>query len=154
MWVENNHKLITCTKCGHVNEISEEQIKLILAESQAEFDNQLQAARDAGRKDGEKIIARGRQYGTVYFDLEKASEVKYKKGDDIPEGKKVGDVKTEAKDPWKDNDFVEYDKLDENTIIGWVKANLGDDEVKSLEDEIARQIDAQENPTTGKGKPW
>ena len=105
-------------------------------------------------KDGEKIIARGRQYGTVYFDLEKASEVKYKKGDDIPEGKKVGDVKTEAKDPWKDNDFVEYDKLDENTIIGWVKANLGDDEVKSLEDEIARQIDAQENPTTGKGKPW
>ena len=105
-------------------------------------------------KDGEKIIARGRQYGTVYFDLEKVSEVKYKKGDDIPEGKKVGDVKTEAKDPWKDNDFVEYDKLDENTIIGWVKANLGDDEVKSLEDEIARQIDAQKKPTKGQGKPW
>ena len=50
--------------------------------------------------------------------------------------------------------FVEYDKLDEDTIVGWVKAKLGDDKVKSVEDGIASQIDAQENPTTGKGKPW
>ena len=50
--------------------------------------------------------------------------------------------------------FVEYDKLDEDTVVGWVKAELGDDYVKSVEDGIANQIDAQENPTTGKGKPW
>ena len=42
----------------------------------------------------------------------------------------------------------------EDVVIGWVKAKLGDDEVKSIEDGIANQIDAQENPTTGKGKPW
>jgi len=49
---------------------------------------------------------------------------------------------------------VEYNKLDEDTVIGWVKAKLGDDKVKSIEDSIADIIDAKENPTTGKGKPW
>ena len=105
-------------------------------------------------KDGKKVIYAGSNYGSIAVDSDKVSEIKYKDGDDIPEGKKVGDVKTEAKDPWKDNAFVAYDKLDENTVVGWVKAKLGDDEVKAMEDGIASQIDAQENPATGKGKPW
>jgi hypothetical protein len=105
-------------------------------------------------KDGKKVTYSGGAYGQIGVDSDKVSEAKYKDGDDIPEGKKVGDVKTEAKDPWKDNAFVEYDKLDEDTVVGWVKAKLGNDEVKSIEDGIANQIDAQENPTTGKGKPW
>ena len=50
--------------------------------------------------------------------------------------------------------FVEYDKLDEDTVIGWVKSKLGEEQVKSIEDAIASQIDSQENPTSGKGKPW
>ena len=105
-------------------------------------------------KDGKKVTYSGRSYGSIGVDSDKISEEKYKDGDDIPEGKKVGDVKIEDKDPWKDNAFVAYDKLDEDTVIGWVKASLGDDEVKSIEDNIANQIDAQENPITGKGKPW
>ena len=105
-------------------------------------------------KDGEKVTYSGSSHGSIGVDSDKVSEVKYKDGDNIPEGKKVGDVKTEAKDPWKDNAFVEYDKLDEDTVVGWVKASLGDDEVKAIEDEVVGQIDAQENPTTGKGKPW
>ena len=105
-------------------------------------------------KDGEKVTYSGRNYGSIEVDSDKVSEEKYKDGDNIPEGKKIGDVKTEAKDPWKDNAFVAYDKLDEDTVVGWVKASLGDDEVKSIEDGIESQIDAQENPTTGKGKPW
>jgi hypothetical protein len=105
-------------------------------------------------KDGEKVTYSGRNYGSIEVDSDKVSEVKYKDGDDIPEGKKVGDVKIEAKDPWKDNAFVAYDKLDEDTVVGWVKASLGDEQVKSVEDGIANEIDAQENPTTGKGKPW
>jgi hypothetical protein len=105
-------------------------------------------------KDGEKVTYSGNDYNYIGVDSDKISEEKYKDGDDIPEGKKVGDVKTEAKDPWKDNAFVAYDKLDEDTVIGWVKAKLGDDKVKSIEDAIANQIDAKENPTTGKGKPW
>lgn len=50
--------------------------------------------------------------------------------------------------------FVEYDKLDEDTVVGWVKAKLGDDKVKSIKDGIANEIDVKENPTRGKGKPW
>jgi hypothetical protein len=105
-------------------------------------------------KDGEKVTYSGRSYGQVGVNSDKVSEAKYKDGDDIPEGKKVGDVKIEAKDPWKDNAFVAYDKLDEDTVVGWVKAKLGDEQVKSVEDGIANEIDAKENPTTGKGKPW
>ena len=105
-------------------------------------------------KNGEKVTYSGGTYGQIGVDSDKVSETKYKDGDDIPEGKKVGDVKIEAKDPWKDNAFVAYDKLDEDTVVGWVKASLGDDKVKSIEDGIANQIDAQENPTQGKGKPW
>jgi len=79
---------------------------------------------------------------------------------------KVGDVKTpavpavpgvEAKDPWANVDFVEYDKLTEDLVIGWVKTILGDDKVKEIEDNVAAQIDAQENPpapTEGSGVPW
>ena len=105
-------------------------------------------------KDGEKVTYSGSSYGSVGADSDKVSEVKYKDGDDIPEDKKVGDVKIEAKDPWKDNAFVEYDKLDEDTVIGWVKSKLGEEQVKSIEDGIASQIDSQENPTRGKCKPW
>ena len=37
--------------------------------------------------------------------------------------------------------FVAYDKLDEDTVVGWVKASLGDEQVKSIEDGIANEID-------------
>ena len=76
---------------------------------------------------------------------------------------KVGDIKTpaveaaEAKDPWASVDFVEYDKLTEDVVIGWVKTELGEDIVKVKEDTIAAQISAQENPpatTKGNGVPW
>ena len=75
-------------------------------------------------KDGEKVTYSGRNYGQAALDTSDLSS------------------------------FVEYNKLDEDTVVGWVKANLGDDGVKSIEDSIANQIDAQENPTQGKGKPW
>jgi hypothetical protein len=76
---------------------------------------------------------------------------------------KVGDIKTpaveavEAKDPWSNVDFVEYDDLTEDVVIGWVKSALGEERVKQIEDDITAQIDAQENPpaaTKGSGVPW
>ena len=75
-------------------------------------------------KDGEKVTYTGRNYGQAGLDTSDLSS------------------------------FVEYDKLDEDTVVGWVKAKLGDDKVKSIEDGIASQIDKQKNPTQGKGKPW
>jgi len=76
---------------------------------------------------------------------------------------KVGDIKTpavkavKAKDPWASVDFVEYDKLTEDVVIGWVKTELGEDIVKVKEDTIAAKIDEEENPpaaTEGNGVPW
>ena len=75
-------------------------------------------------KDGEKVTYSGGSYGQVWLDTSDLSS------------------------------FVAYDKLDEDTVVGWVKAKLGDEQVKSVEDGIANEIDAKENPTTGKGKPW
>ena len=53
--------------------------------------------------------------------------------------------------------FIAYDSLTQDTVIGWVKAGLGEDGVKVKEDNIAAQIYAQENPpaaTEGNGVPW
>mgnify|MGYP003626632283 FL=1 len=75
-------------------------------------------------KDGEKVTYSGRSYGQTGLDTSDLSS------------------------------FVAYDKLDEDTVVKWVKASLGDEQVKSVEDGIANQIDAKENPTQGKGKPW
>ena len=101
----------------------------------------------------------------ISFDLEiieGVEEALYTKDDKMLENisAKVGDVKVakvEAKDPWSSVDFVEYDKLTEDVVIGWVKSALGEDRVKQIEDDITAQIDAQENPPAaieGYGVPW
>ena len=102
---------------------------------------------------------------SISFDVETVEaveEVLYTKDDKMLENvaAKIGDVKiakVEAKNPWASVDFVEYDKLTEDVVIGWVKAGLGEDGVKAKEDNIAAQIDAKENPpaaTEGNGVPW
>lgn len=40
--------------------------------------------------------------------------------------------------------FVEYEKLDNETIIGWLKSIL---DIDAMEENIAKQIDLIENPT-------
>ena len=111
-----------------------------------------------------------KEYKSIYVNylnldseiVEAVEEVLYTKDDKMLENisAKVGDVKVakvEAKNPWSSVDFVEYDKLTEDVVIGWVKSALGEDRVKQIEDNIAAQIDAQENPpaaTEGSGVPW
>jgi len=63
---------------------------------------------------------------SISFDvetIEAVEEVLYTKDDKMLENisAKVGDVKVakvEAKDPWASVDFVEYDKLTEDVVIG------------------------------------
>ena len=116
-------------------------------------------------------------YGYLNIDLEiveavdeipEVPEVLYTDKDTLLVDKavKVGDVKipavpavpaVKAKNPWASVDFVEYDDLTEDVVIGWVKSALGEERVKQIEDDIAAQIDAQENPpaaTEGSGVPW
>tara|TARA_R100001082_G_C4363344_1_gene160498 strand:+ start:173 stop:622 length:450 start_codon:yes stop_codon:yes gene_type:complete len=118
----------------------------------------------SSKKVDDKTYSTSETYGISFNTdiVEAVEEVLYTKDDKMLENisAKVGDVKVakvEAKNPWSSVDFVEYDKLTEDTVIGWVKAGLGEDGVKAKEDSIAAKIDAQENPpadTEGSGVPW
>tara|TARA_R100001086_G_C11836925_1_gene258084 strand:- start:35 stop:523 length:489 start_codon:yes stop_codon:yes gene_type:complete len=122
-------------------------------------------------------IYKGIYVGSIIHDLEiveavdkipEVPEVLYTDKDTLLVDKavKVGDVKTpavpavpavKAKNPWASVDFVEYDNLTEDIVVGWIKNILGDDKVKEIEDNLASQIDAQVNPpaaTEGNGVPW
>tara|TARA_R100000329_G_scaffold9505_1_gene10786 strand:+ start:110 stop:598 length:489 start_codon:yes stop_codon:yes gene_type:complete len=122
-------------------------------------------------QDGSKETIKKDYSGIQNFDLEITEGVEgkdavlYTDKDTLLVDKavKVGDIKTpaveavEAKNPWASVDFVEYDKLTEDIVVGWIKNILGDDKVKEIEDNIAAQIDAQINPpaaTKGSGVPW
>jgi hypothetical protein len=54
--------------------------------------------------------------------------------------------------PYVDGDFLPYNELTEDIVIGWVKSALTDPGVASYEDAAAQ---LQAPPTTGyKGLPW
>ncbi len=53
-----------------------------------------------------------------------------------------------------DSDFIDYEDLTENVVVGWVKASLGADEVTRIEEGIAAQIAESKAPTTASGLPW
>ena len=71
-------------------------------------------------------------------------------GENIYSGRCYGTVGLAA----PGDSFTPYSDITEETAIGWCKAALGDDEVASLEANVANQIDQQKNPTTGEGVPW
>ena len=53
-------------------------------------------------------------------------------------------------DPSSD-DFVPYESLTEEIVLGWVKAALG---VEGIESALASQIEAQKTPAQIAGMPW
>jgi len=52
------------------------------------------------------------------------------------------------------SDFVAYDKLDEATVLGWVKTTLGTDEVTAIEKTLEDNIALINTPVTATGKPF
>ena len=50
--------------------------------------------------------------------------------------------------------FVAYDSLDQDTVIGWVTAGIGEEQVQTMKDSLQSQIDADKNPTSADGLPW
>jgi len=50
--------------------------------------------------------------------------------------------------------FIPYDNLTEADVIGWVQAEMGDEQVAAHEANVAAQIEAQKNPTQASGVPW
>ena len=47
-----------------------------------------------------------------------------------------------------------YADLDEATVIGWVKAALGEDRVAEVHAALEAELSEQATPTTGTGVPW
>ena len=52
------------------------------------------------------------------------------------------------------SDFVAYDKLDEATVLGWVKTSIGTDGVTAIEKVIDDNIAIINTPVTATGKPF
>ena len=52
------------------------------------------------------------------------------------------------------SDFVAYDKLDEATVLGWVKTAIGTDDVTSIEKTLEDNIALINTPVTATGKPF
>ena len=47
--------------------------------------------------------------------------------------------------------YVPYDQLTEQQVVGWVQESLGKDTVEAS---LAAQIEAQKNPVQESGLPW
>ena len=52
------------------------------------------------------------------------------------------------------SDFVAYDKLDEATVLNWVKTLIGTDGVTAIEKVIDDNIAIINTPVTATGKPF
>ena len=52
------------------------------------------------------------------------------------------------------SDFVAYDKLDEATVLNWVKTLIGTDGVTAIEKVIDANIAILNTPVTATGKPF
>ena len=66
-------------------------------------------------------------------------------------GSSYGTQGLPAPDP---SNFVEWDNLDEFTVLSWTTNEMGDEQVASIESGIDAQIAEQANPTNGTGVPW
>ena len=49
------------------------------------------------------------------------------------------------------DDFVAYDSLTEEVVMGWVHAEVDQDATEAA---LTANIEAQKNPVTGSGMPW
>lgn len=48
-------------------------------------------------------------------------------------------------------DYVPFEQLTQEQVIGWVQESLGKD---TVEEALASQIEAQKNPVSESGLPW
>lgn len=60
-----------------------------------------------------------------------------------------GTVAFEQRDPL-DPDFIPFDDLTEEVVVGWVLEKIGDE----TEEKLNAQMNALKNPTSASGLPW
>jgi hypothetical protein len=51
----------------------------------------------------------------------------------------------------EDMDYVPYEQLTQEQVVGWVQESLGKD---TVEEALTAQIESQKNPVTLSGTPW
>jgi len=73
------------------------------------------------------------------------------KGIDGSEEKLRATGEVELKKP---ETLIPYKDLTESTVLGWVKAALGTEEVARVEKWLEDEIALINTPVTGTGKPW
>jgi hypothetical protein len=56
--------------------------------------------------------------------------------------------------PEVEGSMIPYADLTEETVIGWVKASLGAEGVKAVDDALAANIAEQKAPKVATGTPW
>jgi len=56
-----------------------------------------------------------------------------------------------APDP---DNYTAYDQVTEAECIAWCKAEMGAEQVTSIEDGLTANIELQKNPVDGHGVPW
>ena len=83
------------------------------------------------------------------------SDVVYSVGYDCVDKKRIGDWEPEGMvtdalefDTSNLDDFVEYDDLTEEIVIGWLKGALGDAKVAEIEAEALAKLEEKLNPTS------
>ena len=75
------------------------------------------------------------------------------KDDDTEKDRATGEVNF-TKPSSLPSDFVAYDKLDEATVLGWVKTAIGTDDVAAIEKTLEDNIALINTPVTATGKPF
>lgn len=51
-------------------------------------------------------------------------------------------------------DFIPYENLTEEIVLGWLKSQLGEEAVTNLEESLQNQINDQKAPKVASGLPW
>lgn len=51
-------------------------------------------------------------------------------------------------------DFVQYENITKEIAIGWLKAALGDEKIKEIENSLAAAFIDLKSPQTAVGLPW
>ena len=52
------------------------------------------------------------------------------------------------------SEFIAYDSLTSSTVLGWVTAALGSDQVTAIETDLEAKVTEAITPTTAAGVPW
>lgn len=61
---------------------------------------------------------------------------------------KVTSIGTKQVEVDEDVDFIDFNDLTNATVVGWVKAAMGEEEVDAIEAGLAANIAEKENPTS------